>query len=87
MLDTIFHTNRGAEYTSHACIDACTKRGFAARGAAWARAWTAMILGPCPGRPDPCYDRPGALALTCRPVRGGVTRVLAGRTGGDLIGA
>jgi len=25
--------------------------------------------------------------LTCRPVRGGVDQVLAGRTGGDLIGA
>ena len=26
------------------------------------------------GRPDPCYDRPGALALTCRPVRGGASQ-------------
>jgi hypothetical protein len=46
-------------------------------GVPWAgpgSAGTAMILGPCPGRPDPCYDRPGALALTCRPVRGGVNQ-------------
>ena len=35
---------------------------------------TAMILQRCPGRPDPCYDRLGALALTCRPVRGGASQ-------------
>jgi putative transposase len=44
------------------------------RAAAPGSAGTAMILQRCPGRPDPCYDRPGALALTCRPVRGGASQ-------------
>jgi len=29
---------------------------------------TAMMLLRCFGRPDPCYDRLSAQALTCRPV-------------------
>jgi hypothetical protein len=39
-----------------------------------AMAVTAMILQRCPGRPDPCYDRPDSLVLTCRPVRGGASQ-------------
>src|ERR671918_1901386 len=59
------------------------------RSAAPGCAGTAMILVCCSGRPDPCYDRPCALALTCRPPGAAhrSERLPASRAGSDLIGA
>jgi putative transposase len=50
---TIFHTDRGAEYTSRACIDARARLGLRQSTGGPGSAGTAMILGSCLGRPDP----------------------------------
>jgi putative transposase len=65
----VHHSDRGVQLSTCRCA---TPTGSppttsSPRSAPRETATTAMILVCCSGRPDPCYDRPCALALTCRP--------------------